>query len=1531
MAVVNRLLLLALILFAPIVVFGQAPVANFTATPTEGCVPLAVQFDAGPPVSGVSYNWSIPGAGTIPTTNSTPSTIFTTPGTKTITLTVSNTSGSSSKTLTVIVHDTPSVNFTASPTSGCNPLTVQFNDASASHATGSSTYSWAFGDGSPFNNSQNPSHIYTATGCKNVTLQLTNSNGCSQSKTKNNLVCINPTPEVSFTVTVPTFCRFGGTTTFNSTVANGTPPYTYDWDFDDGSTHGTTANPSHTYTGTAPRTYNVKLTVTDANGCQQATTLAAAVVIKDVTASFTGGSNACVGTSMTLTNTSTPSFTASDWDFGGDGISNLAVTNHTFYTAGTYNIRLITSDGPCKDTAYRSVTIYPQPTIDFTANPTDPCPAPVTVAFAATGNASSYAWDFHPGTATGQTQNHTYTTNDFYDVSMIGTDSHGCKDTIYKTSYVKVRDIVPIIEPDKNGGCIPATVTFTVNLYSNIPAPPPAGLWTYPFPTVSYDWDFGDNTTHSNVATPSHTYTTAGTYNVILTGVTSNGCTYKDTFEIRTGTPPTPDFYAIPLPSCIHSTITFTSTSTGTITDYLWDFGDGFSSSLGPSTTHAYDTTGVFNVTLTTINNRCPATITKTAYMTINGPWARYKTKVDCANPKKVDFTYKVKDYTSTVLYFGDGNFDNSAHVLNDVVTHTYSSLGTYNTMMVAFNSVTGCSDTFRARLKLIDPKAQMTATDTTICKGGTARFTGGLSGGETPISLAWWVDGVYYADSMMKYTHGFNNTGYYDIRLVATDSLGCRDTLNKIDWVLASKPTVDFSASPTSGCSILSSTFSDLSTLTPGTTFDSRTWIFLGNGGGLSPSPSPVTKTFAAPGTYDVKLIVTDSHGCKDSLQKDDYIEVWKPAASFNVNDMYGCIGQALEFECNTNDAATANWDFGDGNSGTGVSTTHAYAATGTYTVTMVVTDIHGCKDTIERTDYIKITKPDAKFTLSDTFSVCPPLQVVANNTSTGGPLKYDWDMGNGNKNTLINPNDVYNSGFHVVTLIVEDTAGCTDTAYSSVNVLGYAGSFTYAPLTGCAPLDVNFSANLTNVPSVVWDFSDGITVITNGVATTTHTYTIPGSYFPKIILSDGAGCTNSSDGKDTIRVDGVKVDFEYSPACEGSEVIFKDKSTAYFSAITGWLWQFHDGTTSLFDETTMYYPNTGTYKVKFIVTNGNGCKDSLIQDIVVNPLPVINAGLDTTICLGDATQLLGSGGVSYVWSPASGLSCTNCPDPLASPAAETEYSVIGTDANKCSDTDQVIIGIKTKTDSEVDTGGEICDGQIFQLRARGAQRYEWFPAINLNDSKAAEPVASPNNTTTYVVVAYEGSCIPDTHSVKIVVHPLPDVTASGAATIIAGGSTQLNSNGSLIDRFLWAPASSLSCSDCSNPMATPTRTTDYVVTVFTDHGCQDSDKVTITVLCDKSQLFIPNTFTPNGDGHNDVFYPRGVGLDQVQSFRVYNRWGEVVYQRSKFNLNDKAAGWDGTYKGQQLPPDVFVYIVEAICDNGDLIQWKGDITLVR
>lgn len=146
-----------------------------------------------------------------------------------------------------------------------------------------------------------------------------------------------------------------------------------------------------------------------------------------------------------------------------------------------------------------------------------------------------------------------------------------------------------------------------------------------------------------------------------------------------------------------------------------------------------------------------------------------------------------------------------------------------------------------------------------------------------------------------------------------------------------------------------------------------------------------------------------------------------------------------------------------------------------------------------------------------------------------------------------------------------------------------------------------------------------------------------------------------------------------------------------------------------------------------------------------------------------------------------------------------------------------------------------------------------------------------------------------------------------------------------------MWEPGASLSCDTCYNPVANNFSTTTYTVTVTSDFGCKATDDVTIFLFCDESQIFIPNTFTPNNDGQNDVFYPRGSGVSKINAFRIYNRWGELLFERTNIKINDISNAWDGTFNGGTSRPDVYVYLVDAICDTGEPIFIKGDVTIIK
>jgi gliding motility-associated-like protein len=184
-----------------------------------------------------------------------------------------------------------------------------------------------------------------------------------------------------------------------------------------------------------------------------------------------------------------------------------------------------------------------------------------------------------------------------------------------------------------------------------------------------------------------------------------------------------------------------------------------------------------------------------------------------------------------------------------------------------------------------------------------------------------------------------------------------------------------------------------------------------------------------------------------------------------------------------------------------------------------------------------------------------------------------------------------------------------------------------------------------------------------------------------------------------------------------------------------------------------------------------------------------------------------------------------------------------------------------------------------------------------------------------------------------NIHVVPLPTATPSeDPITIPVGSGTNLlmNYTGN-ITTYTWTPGIRISCTDCPIPYANPQYTTTYNVQLEDRYGCRNSGEITIIVVCGKENVFIPNTFSPNGDGRNEVFYPKGTGLFRIKSMRIFNRWGEVVFEKKEFAANDPSAGWNGIFKGKAASPDVYIYSMEILCENNAIIPFKGNVTLLR
>ena len=342
-----------------------------------------------------------------------------------------------------------------------------------------------------------------------------------------------------------------------------------------------------------------------------------------------------------------------------------------------------------------------------------------------------------------------------------------------------------------------------------------------------------------------------------------------------------------------------------------------------------------------------------------------------------------------------------------------------------------------------------------------------------------------------------------------------------------------------------------------------------------------------------------------------------------------------------------------------------------------------------------------------------------------------------------------------------------------------------------------------------------------------------------------------------------------------------------------------------------------TTTYTVTGV--NINGCVNTKTVTVFVNPLPVIAISpASATLCVGSSTLITASGASSYSWALTSGLSCTACPNPTASPTVTTTYTVTGVNINGCVNTQTIAVLVSQKINGSIIGDTAICFGELITLNALGGGNYVWSTG-----DITATVVISATTTTTYSVIIYNLGCI-DTVYKTVTVNNLPTANAGNDTLINYNTSVLLDGSGG--GTYNWSPPNNLNCYNCENPIANPTVSTQYTLTVTNNFGCEATSYVDVIIDYQCGEIFVPNVFSPNGDGQNDILYVENRCLEYLD-FVIYDRWGEKV-----FWTDNPKEGWDGNYKGAEMNGSGIVYYLKArMIKQSDIILKKGNILILR
>ncbi|TMI93172.1 MAG: T9SS type B sorting domain-containing protein [Bacteroidetes bacterium] len=569
------------------------------------------------------------------------------------------------------------------------------------------------------------------------------------------------------------------------------------------------------------------------------------------------------------------------------------------------------------------------------------------------------------------------------------------------------------------------------------------------------------------------------------------------------------------------------------------------------------------------------------------------------------------------------------------------------------------------------------------------------------------------------------------------------------------------------------------------------------------------------------------------------------------------------------------------------------------------------------------------------------PPLGVNCDNytstfTNSGDQSlihSYFWTFGDpasgtNDTSTLANPTHVFtDTGKYTVTLVTNRGEPCTDTGSTIEKI--YPGFFPAFSSKGiCVNKSSQFADATTTQFGVVnswhWDFGDASAANdTSNIQNPTYTFTKPGTYNVRLIVTCSKGCIDTIINPITI-IDKppIGLAFRDTLICNGDNLQLQASGAGNFS------WTPGTNITNANTATPLVNPPTTTKY--FVNLDDNGCLNKDSVNVRVVDFVTLKAYSDTTICQGDAIQLHSTGdGLHFLWTPSANMNDATLANPVATTNTTTTYQVVAT-IGHCFASDNVTVKTIPYPVAHAGPDTTICYNSSAQLQgSMVASSFTWTPAGSLSSSFILNPIATPSKTTAYVLTVTDNLGCPKPGRDTVIVRVLPKVNAFAGndTAVVVGQPLHFNASGGI--NYLWSPPTALSSVTISDPIAFYDGSIDtirYTVRVGDEQNCFDSASITVKIFKTNPQIFVPTAFTPNDDGVNDLFRPIGVGIKSIEYFRVYNRWGQLV-----FNTTVNEQGWDGKIGGKPQSTNTFVWIVKGIDYLDKPFFRKGTVTLIK
>jgi len=1546
----------------PVTIF---PFPNLSFSPPSNCINTVIQFTNTSNIAvGTisSYSWTLGNGATSNLIN--PTNSYTANGTYTITLNALSSQGCpSSLTQTLGIFPPPIISFSASPLCDANGTFFSPSTSTAIASGSLSAFLWDFGDGNT-STQASPLHIYNSPGTYSVNFTAWSNHNCSASMS--NTFLISPSPTVAFATTSVNACSPTFTFTNNSGISAG--PISYTWNFGGGVT---TNSISPTYTFPAIGNYTVSLVGISNMGCtdtayQYISIFPYPVINFSVPAS-------CEKAIFTVSTTAVSgSVTSYLWDFGdpGSGAANTSTLQnptHFYSSTNNYTINLnLLSNLNCPSFTSVPITVFPNPTAFFTYSTSNNCSLPYNYFNSSTvspiGNSlvSANLWDIG-GVTTNTNANPGFVNfpgPGSYTVTLIATTNHNCSDTM--TVPILVHPL-PEINFSTLSECVNQAVNFSQT--STISAVPVPGSIS------SYTWNFGDNT-FTNTANPgAHYYTTAGNYTVVF-GATSNmNCISSVSHTLTVYPAASSDFTVSNF--CLGDVSVFTSTSSvssGTIFAYNWDFGDGGTGS-NPVKTHVYATSGTFPVSFSvTTNNECYTVVNKT--VTIYPlPVTSFTVNNGCLySPSAFAETSSVSvgSIASYSWNFGDGNSST-----NQSPNYTYTLFGTYvPTLTVGSNQ--GCLGSAVNTL-VIHPLPSIAFSPPSICKGPAIQFTNTSSIPLGSITSYTWdfADGsplstlvnpvhtytqannynilltamsnqgcvktgtnvmqVYplpqatvtpifnacindpaYINTNMSITSGsigsysltYGDGGFtvvpgpvsfstalnihpytayntYTLTLTVASDKGCRTTVTDTIRVYP-KPFADFTSNNV--CHGQNVTFNNLSNIPSPQTYSIQQHLWQFNDGSASPTSTIANPLHLFPGSntytvYNVGLTVysfpeaqnlSSTLTCSASIVKTVTIFP-TPGASFTNNN--ACFGSVTNFSNTTNPTGISGWSWYFQNlsnlSSIAQHPNTTYGAAGLYTVHLIALNNFGCRDTMKKVVQV-YNNPVASF-IAD--SVCLYSNTSFTNTSnhgSGSSSQYTWNVVGGN-NFSFNatpPAHLFTpSGSHLVTLTAISNLGCTG-AFTSAVIVHAPPVVKFTTADVCLGKPSVFTNQTTGASTFVWDFGEPSSGLNNTTTSfnAVHSYSSSGSFNPKLTATSIKNCVADTSFPLIVHTNPT-ASFQKKTACAGDQMDISNISASSDGSLALHQWDFNnDNITDQSAKTpTISFLQPGNQFIRLTVFTQYGCYDDTVQTVTVNPKAIIDFSSDNR--KGCPPMCVNFKNLSSISSGSYSIEWDFGDQSPVETGIQTP--------RHCYDFGKYDLNITLTSD----------------VGCRSTLHYGGY--VNVNPKPVAGFLCSPDEVDENEPVIY----LQNTSSADVTF--LRYAISDGANYYQPNVSHTLkNADGKVKPMVVQVVKNGFNCSD----------------TVYK-----------VIDLKPSYTLYIPNTFTPNGDGINDVFQAKGVGIVNF-NMQIFDRWGHQV-----FETKDIYSPWDGKKNGDDIKQDVYIWKAQVTDLKGQKHYLTGHVNMIR